>query len=257
MERKELIGIVSLIICAIVLFCCSCTENKLKEAAEQANKNCPVSLGIVGEMTSITYESNTMEFLFTVDDQFTNIDALGANPEKMKSSLLAMVNNEKTKELIEMLIDADADLSIVYKGKTSGKEANITISSTELKEMMDSPAATNDEKLKLVIEQTNLQMPLDTGTGVIITELVDKGDVVVYMAKVTDKDQIKMISNNIENVKNSQKMMFKMMGPAEKMFFQMIIDANKKLGYTYYSDGTDETVDVEYTNEELKELFSE
>jgi hypothetical protein len=98
-------------------------------------------------------------------------------------------------------------------------------------------------------------MPIDTGTGVIITKLEDEGETVTYMAMVNDKKQLDMIAENIDNVKNSQKTMFKMMGMAEKIFFQMIIDAGKNLSYRYYAEGTDKTVEVVHTNAELAEIF--
>ena len=98
-------------------------------------------------------------------------------------------------------------------------------------------------------------MPMDAGTGVVITELVDKGDRVVYMAKVTDKEQFKLLSSNLENAKNSQKIMFKMMGSAEKMFCKLIVDSGKDLGYIYYTDGTDETFEIVHTNSELREIL--
>lgn len=255
MKRKALMGAFSLMVCVIASVFCSCAESKLKLVAEAANKSCPVSLGLVGEMTSITYDGNTMEYLLTMDESFTDIDKLGANPEKMKETLMTWANNEKTREMFEMIIDAGASLSIVYRGKTSGKEARATLTSDELKQVLDSPVATAEEKLRLAIEQTNMQMPMDTGTGVVITELVDKGDVVVYMAKVADLEQLQALSGGVENVKNSQQMMFKMMGPAEKMFFNMIVDAGKSLGYIYYADGTDETIEVVHTNAELREIF--
>ena len=255
MERKSLTGAFALIICVIASMLCSCAESKLKLAAEAANKNCPVSFGMIGELTSVTYDGNTMEFLLTMDEEFTDIDKLGADPERMKTSLMAWADNEKTRELFEMIIDADASLTLIYRGKTSGKEARAELTSSELKKALDSPMATAEEKLKLAIEQTNLQMPMDTGTGVVITELVDEGDVVVYIAKVTDLEQFKMLSGDIDNIKNSQRLMFKMMGPAEKMFFKTIVEAGKDLGYMFCADGTDETIKVIHTNAELKEFF--
>ena len=256
MAKKDIIkGILILCVCAITSVFCGCAENKLKAAVEEGNKSCPISLGLTGELTSFSYQDNTVQILYTLDEQFTDIDILAANPEDMKTTFTAGIRNEESKEMLNLMIEANADLIIVFKGKTSGKEATFKLSSNELKKELDKPMASNDEKLKLAISQTNLQMPMDTGTGVVITKLVDKGDMVVYMAKVTDKEQFKLLSSNLENAKNSQKIMFKMMGPAEKMFFKLIVDAGKNLGYIYYTDGIDETYEIVHTNSELREFF--
>jgi hypothetical protein len=255
MRKSMIFGTNMVLMCAILLFFCNCAETKLKSSVEAANKDCPISLGMSGEMTSVTYEDNAVVFLFTFDEQFVNIDALDANQEGMKASVLAGMRNKNTQNLFDMVIESDADIFFKFKGKTSGKEASFRITASELKEELEKPVPTTEEKLALTIEQTNQQMPMDTGTGVIITKVVDEDETVTYLAMVNDKKQLDMIAENIDNVKNSQKTMFKMMGMAEKVFFQMIIEAGKNLSYRYYSEGTDKTVEVIHTNAELKEIF--
>ena len=214
-----------------------------------------MSLGLTGEWTDVVYEDNVVIFYFTMDEQLIDIDKLSANPDNMKASVLAQIHNDQTKPLFDLIIKADAGLRVVYKGKTSGKETELRLTANDLKQEIEKPMATAEEKLQLAIVQTNSQMPLDTGTGIIMTELVDKGDIVAYMAHVTDKEQFKFIANSVENVKNNQQMIFKMCGPAEKAFFQLIADANKSLGYIYYTEGTDETVEIIHTNAELREML--
>ncbi len=256
MTKKHILkGILILFVCAITSVFCGCVENKLKAAVEEGNKSCPISLGLTGELTSISYQDDTVQMLYTMDEQFMDIDSYASNPEDMKTTFMSGMRDEESKKLLKLLTEADADFTVVYKGKVSGKEASFKISSNELKKELDKPLATNDEKLKLAINETNKQLPIDLGTGIVITELVDKGDVVVYMAKVADKEQFRLLSSNTENTKNSQKIMFKMMASAEKIFFKLIVDAGKDLGYLYYTDGTDETFEIVHTNSELREIF--
>lgn len=171
MTKKHIFkGILILFVCAITSVFCSCVENKLKAAVEESNKSCPISLGISGELTSFSYKDNSVQILYTLDEQFADIDALAANPEGMKTTCTAWMRNEESKEMLKLMIEANANLIYVFKGKTSGKEATFRLSTDDLKNVLDKPMATNDEKLKLAISQTNLQMPMDAGTGVVITE---------------------------------------------------------------------------------------
>lgn len=248
-------GTMMVLLCAMMMVFGSCAESKLKAAIEEGNKMCPLSLGVAGEMTSITYEDDAVNFLFTMDEQFTNIDVISANPEAFKNSFITGMKNEKTQKLFEIMIEANADLVVIMKGKTSGKEATVRLTSSELKEELEKPMPTAEDKLKASITEANRNMPLDTGSGIIMTELKDDGETVVYMAKVTDKKQLELIASSTENVKNSQRTVFKMFGPAEKMFFEYIADAGRNLGYTYYAEGSDKTVEVVHTNAELKELL--
>ena len=82
MTKKHIFkGILILFVCAITSVFCGCVENKLKAAVEESNKSCPISLGISGELTSFSYKDNSVQILYTLDEQFADIDALAANPE--------------------------------------------------------------------------------------------------------------------------------------------------------------------------------
>lgn len=259
MKMRDLFfkGTTSVLFCLVMVLFFGCAENKLKVAVEEVNKKCPVSLGAVGEMTSVVYEGDMVTFNFTLNEDFLDIDALASNPDNMKATILAGILNEKSKKMIEAMIDAGASFNMAFKGKKSGKEANVKLSPEELKEEVEKPAPTNEEKLKTAIASTNDQMPIDSGAGVIMTEMVDKGDVVYYMAKVNDMAAFKQIANSLEEVKNSQRTMFKLMDPSLKIFFKLIADTGKGLGYCYSVEGDDKTVEVVHTNAELKELLGE
>lgn len=257
MKKNFVSGTMMVLLCAVMMVFGSCAENKLKMAIEEANKICPYNLGITGEITSITYEDNAVKFLFTMDEQYTNIEAISANPEPYKNSIITSMKNEKTQAIMEMIIEANADYVIVMRGKNSGKEATISCSASELKEEWEKPMPTAEDKLKASIVATNHNFPMETGAGIIMTELVDNGETVVYMAKLTDKKQLELIATNAETVKNGQRTMFKMIGPAEKVFFQLVTETGRNLGYTYFVEGSDKTVEIIHTNAELKELFAE
>jgi len=243
------------LLCALVLVLSSCSENKLKMAVKSGNKECPISIGLGGELTNMYYEDNTVKFLFSIEEQFIDIDKLNGDSETMKTTVMASLRSEKARKMTDMVIDAGADLRIIYKGKTSGKTAELLLSAEELKTELEKPEPSPEEMLGFMITQTNQQMPLDTGTGVIITELVEKGDTVIYMSYVQDVELLKLMARNKNDVKGNQRIMFKMMQSAEREFFKILVKAGKDLGYIYYADGTDETIEVVHTNSELQEIF--
>lgn len=243
------------LLCALVLVLSSCAENKLKMAVKSGNKECPISLGMTGELTNLFYEDNTVKFLFTMDEQFIDIDKMNSDPETMKASAMASMRSEKSRKLADMVIDAGADIRIVYKGKTTGKTAELVLTADELKKEMEKPEPSPEEMLGVMIAQTNKLMPLDTGSGVIITELLEKGDTIVYMSYVQDVEVLKLMARNKNDVKGNQRIMFKMTQGADKEFFRTLVKAGKDLAYIYYADGTDETIEVVHTNSELQEIF--
>ena len=62
MKKSMIYGTYVVLVCAILSLLSSCAETRLKAAAEAANKECPVSLGMSGEMTSVVYEDGAMVF---------------------------------------------------------------------------------------------------------------------------------------------------------------------------------------------------
>ena len=261
MKNKYFTGAIGLLMCAAMCMFSSCSkvsEAKLKASIEKANEDCPVSLGIVGEMSSIEYNGDAVEFLFNFDEQFVKIDAISDNLEETKASIITnMVGNESIDEIFDILLETNTNMRLVFKGKDSGKEATIEFTPEEIEELKDTPAPTDEDKLATAIAAANRQFPLDTGTGVIVTEMVDNGDVVAYMNQVPDEDFLTQVAKNTEAVKNSQKIYFKMMTESDKALFRMVAELGKGLSYIYYTDESDETVEVTYTSEELKEIFGE
>ena len=244
-----------------VVLMCSCSDNtKLKLAVSAADAQCPQSLSIAMELTHAAYENNTVVYYYTVDEDYVNIDNMTANPETSKNGVLAMFQNPdaNTKTFLDMVIEAKADVRYIYKGKTSGKEFSTTLTAAELEENLKNGATTTSDKLSAALASTNSQMPIDTGTGIVITKVEDCGDVVFYLASVNDEATLKMISVNAasvkENIVNSLKTIN---GAADKVFFKLIIDAGKDLGYRYSAEGVDEPVDIVISKAELKEIFGE
>ncbi|MBP5346139.1 MAG: hypothetical protein J6Y99_07995 [Bacteroidales bacterium] len=263
--EKRFFSRVLVALVSVVLFMSSCSENiKLKMAVEAADAQCPKSLGGGLELTHATYENlyknHAVTFYYTADENYVNIDNMAANPETTKNGVLAMFQNPdaNTKTFLDLVIGAKADVRYVYKSKTSGKEFSTTLTAAELEENLKNGATTTSDKLSAAISATNMQMPIDTGTGIVITKVEDCGDVVFYLASVNDEATLKMISDNAasvkENIVNSLKTIN---GAAEKVFFKLIIDAGKDLGYRYSAEGVDEPVDIVISNAELKEIRGE
>jgi len=256
MKKSFLKGSLLALMCAVMLVFSGCSKSKLKFIVDSCNKSCPISLGLAGEITEFTYEDDAVEIIYTMNEQYIDIDKMASNQDNMREAVLNTARNEPVKKLLKMIVDADADICFVYRGNVSGNEARVRLSSKEVKPELDKPELTTEEKLKITLEQTNNLMPIDTGVGIVITELVDKGDKLVYLAHASDKSVLKDVERNVHVVKGNQRIMFKMASSAEKVFFKLVIESGKDLAYLYSADDTDKTVEVLHTNAELKEIFN-
>lgn len=137
MRRRFVIGMFAFILCGMMTMLSSCSEIKLKAAVEAANSQCPMSLGYAGEMTKISYDDDLVVFTITMSESIVGIDMLANNPDIMKAAIKTMLTNvgDEAGILIDMIIDANANLCFKYIGRDSGKEASIILRASELKEM--------------------------------------------------------------------------------------------------------------------------
>jgi len=255
-NKSRIISIVAGIIgFTLVQFLFRCSDLKLRSSVESINKECPIAIGSVGEISQVTYKDKTVKMVYLMDEQYTNIDYLASNPDSMKTSIMASLRNDNSKQLFKMIIDAKADFCIVYKGNISGKEVKFLFTPEELKQELDRPDATPEAKLAFEIAKANQMMPLDTGTEVLITELKDEGDAVVYMACVPDTTELHEYASYSEDLKESQREGFQAADVVERNFYNLIIAADKDLKFRYYAEGTDESFEVVHTSAELREIF--
>ena len=233
----------------------SCTEMKLRTTVQMTNSECPIPMGPTGEITSVTYTKGAVEYLYTVDEQFVDLDVMSNNCEEIKA-MVAPIMLDDLRPLIDMLIETNTNLHFVIRGKSLGKETILEYTPTELEELLEDPEMPSP--VQNLIDIYNKKLPMEIRGGV-ITEIVDKGDAVLYMIKITDKNEFNYLSGREESVvKNAQKELLKMFSnPVEESLLKIIVEYGKGFGYTYFMDGTDETFDIVYTNEELKGILGE
>ena len=227
--------------------------SKLQMIVEEGSKGCPMSLGDVGEITSVTFEDNTVTYYYELNEQYTDVAALAADRQKMKQNMMTMLTspNANMQAMFKLVIEEDAKMRFVMHGKTSDATARITFDADELQEILDSDI-TPEERMQTAIEQTNLQMPMNVADGMTITELRLIGNKVTYICIVDEnKYNINLMKQNRAQMKQAILNAVSNMGPVEKNFIQYIVDAGRDLAYRYQGNTSAEYIDVVVTNSEL------
>ena len=86
--KKNFFNRVFVTLVSVVLMC-SCSDNsKLKLAVKAADAQCPNSLSESIEMTHVAYENNTVNYYYTVEENYVDIDNMAANPEAQAEALI-------------------------------------------------------------------------------------------------------------------------------------------------------------------------
>ena len=116
-----------LLACLSLVLLTGCSQkSKLKLAIELADKQCPMDMGTVGEISGITFDGTDVIYNMLMNEDYLDLNALEKNPDAMKSAVTAMFKNPKgeIKTMLEMVVDTKSGIKFIYKGKTTGKRWN-------------------------------------------------------------------------------------------------------------------------------------
>ncbi len=243
----------------LVMMLAGCTaDNKLKLAAEAANKKCPVSMGAVGDVESITYEDGEVVYTLAINEQLSNMQAMKENPEDMKQMVLTNFANPEgnQKTMLDLIIDANASLRFVYKGKESGETIEMALTADEVKAAADNTSLTAEDKLNAEVNATNMQLPMSIDDATVLEKMVVEGNSVVYLYKIDESilniDDMKI---NADDAKQNVKTSLVNGGPAVHAFLKKVLDTNRDLRYRYIGSESGNSTEFVFTPDELQDML--
>ena len=246
------LGSIMLLTCLSLILLTGCSrKSQLKLAIEMANKQCPMSIGTTGEISSITFDGTDVIYSLLMNEDYLDLDALGKNTDAMKSAVMVMFKNPKgeIKSMLEMVVDTKSGIRLIYKGKSTGKEVECRLDTEELKRILNQKGTEKEserQKLEELVNVTNVSCPMTI-----------EADKVVYNYTI-DEEKVAMaaLKSNEEQMKQNIKGALNVSEPSLKMFLEACVKDNKGIAYRYVGDTSGENIEYLFTVAELKELLS-
>lgn len=241
---------------------CGGDPNKanLKREIENADKDCPISMGIGGDIISMKYDEqqNMVKLYFSINEELSSIDAMKKNDKILKQTLRLSFSNSDFATNLAMMEKAGAGLELTYKGSSSGKSHSVSITPEEVKELSKSKLTDLEIKQMTLENQLimqNSQFPQDLGDGLQIVKVFDNGDNIVYEYRVEEStNDISVIEENIKQLrKEIMKDFFK--DPSIKNEASTLCQLGKDLTLRYVGDKSGKSVDVTFTTDEMLNLI--
>ncbi|MFA6779144.1 MAG: hypothetical protein WCU80_05100 [Paludibacteraceae bacterium] len=248
------------VLCLLPMLQLSCVSDaKLKIEIAVANKKCPIDMGAIGQISKITYDGKDVAYFFEVNEPLINVEALKSNQDLLMQSVRSQFVNPKgdIKTLLNLVVDAGANLKFVYKGNTTGNTAECFLSASEIKSIMSGENLNDGEvsKLESIIKISNAQLPQNIGDGLVLEKMTMEGPDVFYnyMLDTTLVD-ISVINAEISIMKATILESLKQ-ETSVFMFLNSCVDEKKNLVYRYRTPAG-ETADVRVSVDELDDLVS-
>jgi len=177
----------------------------------------------------------------------------------MKESMMVTISNdtEGLRKMADLIIDAEGSLKFVYHGLKTGATMDLTLNTEELKTALNLET-TKLDAVKMEIDMTNLQMPMQVAQGLQVTSVRIIGNDVTYISEMDPNlYNLSQLKENADNARNGIVNSLLYSGPVERLFINKIIDADLNLAYRYCyaGDPEGEAFIVTLTNDELREIL--
>lgn len=270
---KKLLTILTLF--AVMVGTAACGDSKtkrLKKIVEYANQHRPKDIGMIGDMVSIKYleETNEVQYYILVNDDLFDIDVFEKNNQLAKQVInLGLTvqkqspskQSEEMDKVFELIIDANAGLLYTFKSNLSGKSFDIKITTEDLKKIYDTPAISNLETNKKLLECSialeNAQCPVFIDEGISETKTYDNGNNVVCECSIDEQlIDISVVEEIKDDLKKESKSDFSQ-NPFIKTRIGLCVSLGKGFIYRFIGNISGKSVDIIFTPEELREAINE
>lgn len=255
-----------LVLALLVVTLMSCDSNSAKKTllkmdVDKMQKELPLKLGSMGDLTALTYDDDVVTITYLLNENLNDIDGLIKDSILIKENFQCMVSrNNNMQKMVRQIAAADASLVLKYKGQTSGKVASVTIAKEELANTDKFILTGTEAAEKLVKNLSRLErnrMPTTVGNGIKMVDAFWDGDNYVYLASLDKRIySIEALRMSDKNEMKKGIIMALANEPASQAFIEAIITLRKNICYRYKIEGSDDYVDVVVPYSELKSVLS-
>lgn len=257
---KKLLNIILAVgIISLITACTESYQNKLRDTAEQINRELPMDLGNGINMDSISYDSddNTLIFHYSLSEEFQTISSMRGAHDAQRRYLTSYLSSQSGNQFTKLLVDAKANICLEYYGAKSGDKTSITFYSNEIKEILDNQEEAGDDRsvLSNLVAVSNAQCPLQLDGDDLVMTSVALGDenLEFYYSYNPDKYEFEQSQADLYKTTMRPDLQAELNAPGNKTQFDLMKKLNLGVSYTFEAEGR-EPVIFKFTPEEVRGL---
>ena len=251
-------------LCAMVAMCVSCNSNKskLQIAVEEAQKQCPMDMGVIGKVSSFTYENGVLTIEMCMNENIFKVDALSTDIDAAKRSALNSLSTltGDIKNVMSELVNEKAALVYRYVGDQTQKSVEVKLTYEEVEAAINaSPDDVNyEEELQSQIKTANTQCPNQVDQMTVLDSISQNDEFVIYNYTVAE-DNIKItdMEGQATNMKAMLAANMQQNMAAMRIFLLCCINTNHGLQYRYVGSESGQEFNIYFAKGNLQELIGE
>jgi len=245
---------------ALVTMCVSCSEkSKLQQAVEEASKQCPMDLGLVGKISSFSYENKELTIELCMNEGLIKVSTINDDLETAKKSILNSVSTQpdELKDMMSEVVKEKATLVYRYVGDKTKGVAEVRISYDELETALNKTTGDVDfqEELDSQVKIINQQCPSQIDKITTLVNVTMDDESITYHYTIAEESvEMKTLMENVENMKAGLANSIINNMSSMHTFIVACINTNRSLVYHYVGDNSGDDFSVVFSVDELAEL---
>lgn len=232
---------------------------RMKQEMVAVDKNCPMNMGIMGDLLSIKFDEKAKEvrMYFSLNEDIAGIENLKRNERTVLQSMKLSFSKEESRELLKAMIEAGTGVSITYKSPSTGKVFKVSLSLEDLEEIRENPMTPmeiNQMLLDNMLAIENSRCPYSIDEGMEMVRVYDDGENIVYACRIDEEMyDISVLRHHQDDLKQSSIGIFN--DPSMKKPLGVMKSLGKGFLYHYYGDTSGKSVDIGFTNAEIHQYL--
>lgn len=252
-----------LAVVAVAMVACSQSKfsKKIADMAVASNVDCPINIGDI-TITKIDYDSlkNNLQYHVVCNSDSFDIQKYQKSGLLLRSLTAVMFDNrnlEDTKSLLNDLLEAEAGIKYIYYDIEQNEKVECLISVNDIKSIVDVDKVDSDPDGVLndyaLRQNKDFPQALDEFTTILNVEVADTALVHHFAIKTANPDEL-MADLNIYLLKMNISAGLK--DVTNRAILLSCIKTKRSMAYLYKVQGTDRTIDVTFSSDDLETVLS-
>lgn len=253
---KKILLATFLLLASFMFNSCDSSKRKLKADIELANRDCPMDLGIAGEISSVEFDEDADEVIMTVTfrkELPLKMSVLNKLKDPLKRAMLSgLAKSESSNELTQEIAKADSKMTFVMQTEDTNENIRINISKDEVKRLAQGEIdpLSPRELLEFNVTSTNAQCPMRVDEITILTKVSLEGNYFVYNYSINENAvSFEIVKQNKSVIEENIRRGFS--DPVFKNVISVCKEANTGILYRYVGDISGNVFVIKFNPSEL------